>query len=183
VGDHGSFRKVVSFKALREVAMWRISTGLALLLVTIGLCDAQPIEHPRGQQYVYFAPGTFAPETAASISFGGGAEWMLRGGFALGVDGAYVTLPECLDCGVGLISVDASYHFFPHDPSSRVVPFVTGGYTLAFRSGTANLVNFGGGFNYWFNRGMGVRVEVRDHVHPSYWDAHWLAFRIGLAFR
>jgi len=44
------------------------------------------------------------------------------------------------------------------------------------------MVNFGGGVNWWFKRGLGLRLEVRDHV-PTTGNGHLLGFRIGLSFR
>ncbi len=163
--------------------MSRFFGSFIFLLFMQGLCEAEGGEHHRRQQYLFFAPGTLAPETESTIQFGGGAEWLVHKGLGFGVDGGYMTLPGCFSCGLGMLSLDASYHFFPRDESGKVVPFVTGGYTLAFREGTANLLNFGGGLNYWFNDGLGLRVEFRDHLYPGYWDGHLLSFRIGLSIR
>jgi hypothetical protein len=64
-----------------------------------------------------------------------------------------------------------------------IAPFVTGGYTLSFRSGVAHLVNFGGGINYWFSRKMGLRLEARDYISAQCGCGHTVEFRIGFAFR
>lgn len=62
-------------------------------------------------------------------------------------------------------------------------PFVTAGYTLFFRSGHANLWNFGGGLNYWFASRLGLKVELRDHIWPENGATHYWGVRIGLNFR
>jgi hypothetical protein len=59
----------------------------------------------------------------------------------------------------------------------------TVGYTLFFRSGTANGFNFGGGVNYWFREHLGLRLEFRDNVSTTWDTEHYLGFRVGLAFR
>ena len=109
---------------------------------------------------------------------------------------------DCLEGGVirqvsqgwhgllALVSTNLYYHFVHGLDQSR--PFVTVGYSSAFRGahheadldrGQANLVNFGGGMNYWFRPNTAVKVEFIDNVRPnrgpnaSYWE-----FRLGLAF-
>jgi hypothetical protein len=84
---------------------------------------------------------------------------------------------------MGTLSPDVSYHFRPRSGEQKLVPFVTGGYTLFFRSGTANGFNFGGGVNYWFREHLGLRLEFRDNVSTTDATVHWLGFRVGLAFR
>jgi hypothetical protein len=82
-----------------------------------------------------------------------------------------------------MFSVNGSWHFAGR--SARIDPFVTGGYTLAFRSGTLNFGNVGGGANVWLKERLGLRVEFRDHVHASSRVAnlHYWGLRIGIAFR
>jgi hypothetical protein len=86
--------------------------------------------------------------------------------------------------GFGLLSLNVSYHFANRSNPARVVPFVTAGYGLAFRSGTENLFNWRGGMTYWFGRRVGLRVELRDYI----WTAHGghridTGIRFGAAFR
>ena len=45
---------------------------------------------------------------------------------------------------------------------TEAIPFVTVGYSLAFRTSTANLWNFGGGLNYWLRDRIALMAEVRD---------------------
>jgi len=75
-----------------------------------------------------------------------------------------------------------NYHV-AHGRHLKADRFVTGGYTLMFRSGHLNLFNFGGGLNYWLSCRLGARIELRDHVYSaSSASAHCWGFRFGLAF-
>ena len=84
--------------------------------------------------------------------------------------------------GVGVLSLNGLYSF-RSDRRSKVVPFVTGGYSLLFRSGHLNAANFGGGFSYWFSEKAGLRFEFRDYVRPKYLGSHIVQGRIGVIFR
>lgn len=86
------------------------------------------------------------------------------------------------DSVIGVLSPNAYLHFV-RGRHPRMDPFVTGGYTLIFRSGHANLFNVGGGFNYWFSGALGARIEFRDHVYSSGGTLHYWGVRLGLAFR
>ena len=81
--------------------------------------------------------------------------------------------------GIGVFSANGAYHF--QRPKSKLVPFVTGGYSLAFRSFTSSGGNFGGGVQYWMKDHLGLRFEVRDHVFSSD-SPHFFQFRVGLSF-
>ncbi len=139
----------------------------------------------RAHGYVFVAPGVIASPGGATgtLHFGGGGEGLVYKGLGVGAEIGGLAPYRAFDSGIGIFSVDASYHFLKASKSGKVVPFVNGGYTLFFRSGTASGVNFGGGVNYWFKERIGLRFEVRDHVAPEYSDVHYVGFRFGLAFR
>ena len=82
--------------------------------------------------------------------------------------------------GLGLLSPGAVYQF---QRTRKVVPFVAGGYSLAFRSGHLNLGYFGGGINYWPKDHYGLLFEVRDHLSSTNIRDNLLLFRIGFLFR
>jgi hypothetical protein len=108
-----------------------------------------------------------------------GAEAFVYKGLTAAVDLGYAGYYNNFrDAGFGLFSSNASYHFLR---SRKVVPFLTGGYALAFRSGTANLGNVGGGLSYWFSTHVGLRVEGRDHFDLS--GYHIGGLRVGVSFR
>lgn len=179
--------------------MRKIIYVLFLLILTPGLLAAQtnstpastaaaitstqPAKEYRGHGYVFVAPGVVTSGSTATLHFGGGGEGLIRGGFSAGAEiGGLVPVRDFSE-GFGILSADAGYHFLKASQSGKVVPFVNGGYTLFFRSGVANGVNFGGGVNYWFKERVGLRFEVRDHVAVEIPETHFIGFRIGLTFR
>jgi hypothetical protein len=103
-------------------------------------------------------------------------------GLGVGGELGYVTPWHAFSNGLGVLSADGSYHF---NRSEKVVPFVSSGYTLLFRSGSINGVNFGGGVNYWFRERVGLRLEFRDQVGLSGGGSttHFYGFRVGMSFR
>lgn len=152
---------------------------LILIAAVSGAVWAQP-----SNGYVFFAPGgaTCCGHTDMTLHFGVGGEAVLGKGVGVGAEiGAVGPRQYFSDGVVGLFSPNGYYHFV-HGKNVKVDPFVTGGYSLLFRSGHANLFNCGGGVNYWFHRKLGARFEFRDHVH---WDGgafHYWGFRVGLSF-
>jgi hypothetical protein len=127
-----------------------------------------------------------AEASAGMAHLGGGGERFFTCNLGVGADLGYLTSTEQFSGGFGTFSPNFVARF-PHQSSDgKVEPFLTGGYTLFFRSGTANGLNFGGGLNYWFKERIGLRFEVRDNVMiPPGGDStsHFVGFRIGLAFR
>lgn len=156
-----------------------IST-LFLLLCFAAAMPGQGFEQHRGQGYAFFAPGKV--ESTAVLHFGAGGERFIYRGLAAGGDIGYLFPAESFRYGVGLLSVNGSYHL-NRNSHWIVSPFVTSGYSLAFRGAAANMVNVGGGLNYWLGERTGLRLEFRDHIQPGYRATHLLEFRIGLAFR
>ena len=76
------------------------------------------------------------------------------------------------------------YRFRARDKDNKTEPFLAAGCTLltqrvwdgrSYRGG----VNFGGGFNHWFNRHVGLRFEVRDSVVERF---NYADIRVGLTF-
>ena len=166
--------------------MRRLIVGVLLLALVPGLGSAQTADQHKGHGYAFFAPGvaTGGGATTSTMHFGGGGEGLVYKGLGVGGEIGYGTPWQSFSSGLGVFSANGSYHFLPRQRDAKVVPFVTGGYTLFFRSGAANLFNFGGGINYWFREGVGLRLEFRDHVWPSSdQTGHYWGFRIGLAFR
>ncbi len=115
------------------------------------------------------------------LGLGGGGEGYLYRGLAAGADIGYLFPARCFRCGIGLFSLNPSYHFTSRRRSQRIVPFVTAGYTLGFREGTANLFNWGGGATFWFKESLGLRLEYREH---RFRDCRFYnTVRVALAFR
>ncbi len=138
----------------------------------------------RSMGYWFVAPGvrTLGGYNSFTIHMGGGGEFAIAKGISAGIEGGAVGLKSDYTHSVtGVASVNGYYHFF-HAKDARFDPFVTGGYSLFFRSGTENFGNYGGGINYWFDRHLAVRVEVRDHVNANPGRAHFWGVRMGLSF-
>lgn len=143
-----------------------------------------------GQQYNGHGYGFFSMDSPNGgtllkmMSAGAGGEGFLYKGLALGGELSYVFPREYPSDGFGLFSVNGAYHFVNRQRPGRIVPFVTGGYTLGFRSGTANLMNWGGGVTWWVSQRVGLRTEVRSYEYVGSHAEHFLAgVRFGVQFR
>ncbi|MCI0423655.1 MAG: porin family protein [Acidobacteria bacterium] len=163
--------------------MRRMMLILFVMTLAPAIGMAQTVKEHRGQGYVFVAPGAVSSDgTTATLHFGVGGEGLVYKGLGIGGEIGYVGPARGLQEGVGLFSANGSYHFRNASASGKLVPFVTGGYSLIFRDGTASGVNFGGGVNYWFRERVGLRLEFRDQVFADR-TTHFYGFRIGLAFR
>jgi hypothetical protein len=153
----------------------------ALLLIP---CLAGAAFAQRSMGYWFVAPGgaTAAGNTSFTVHMGGGGELALWKGVSAGIEGGAVGLKrDYTDTVQGVVSLNGYYHFRP-SRDARWDPFVTAGYSLFFRRGSTNLVNFGGGVNYWFVRHVGFRFEFRDHVMGGPPAVHYWGTRMGLSF-
>jgi hypothetical protein len=156
-----------------------------LLVPVIAFGQEQKQEQESaGQGYLFAAPGGILSNggITGTLHFGGGGEFNIYKGLGIGAEIGYLSPTRAMGCGIGVLSLNGLYSFRT-DRRSKVVPFVTGGYSLLFRSGYANAFNVGGGLNYWFSDKAGLRFEFRDHISPNYWDAHAVQARIGITFR
>ena len=152
------------------------------ILVVLAL--AAPLgaeQHSHG--YLFVAPGglTGPARTNATVHLGAGAEFALPKGFGAGAELGALGRTDSFADVLGVFSVNGYYHFSRR--SGKLDPFATAGYSLFFRSGHANLFNFGGGMNYWFLSRVGFRSEIRDHVWNADGTVHYWGVRFGLAFR
>ena len=157
--------------------------NLICTLVLMGMFSATATAQ-RSNGYLFFAPGgiTCCSNTAMTLHFGLGGEVAVGKGVGVGAElGALGPRQHFGSDVVGLFSPNGYYHFV-HGKGAKVDPFVTGGYSLMFRSGHANLGNFGAGVNYWFHSRVGARFEFRDHIYSSGSTAHYWGFRFGVAF-
>jgi hypothetical protein len=133
--------------------------------------------------WAFVAPGgsTSGGSTTGTLHVGGGGEYVFNRGIGLGAEIGAVGPWNNFRSALGLLSLNGSYHFMR---GAKLDPFVTGGYTLAFRSGTLNMGNYGAGLNYWLGDHLGVRAEFRDHVHVNRGaNLHFWGVRFGVAFR
>lgn len=153
-----------------------------LVLFSLVMCAGASGQRSLG--YWFAAPGgvTAAGHSTFTIHLGGGGEFALRKGFTAGIEGGAVgPTTEYTRNVMGVGSLNGYYHF-RHSRTAQLDPFVTGGYSLFFRHGTANLGNFGGGLNYWFLPTVALRTEFRDHVTGGPLRIHYWGLRLGLSF-
>lgn len=164
--------------------MRQLIQAIFCLALVPALAAAQTADERRGQGYVFVAPGGIAPNgSTATVQFGVGGEGLVHKGLGVGGEVGYLTSTRSLGGGFGILSANTSYHFTKASVSSKVVPFVTGGYSLFFGDGRANGFNAGGGVTYWFRERLGLRLEFRDQVIAEGRAVHYLGFRVGLSFR
>ncbi|MFY9557232.1 MAG: outer membrane beta-barrel protein [Blastocatellia bacterium] len=159
--------------------MRKMLVGVMFLLVIQGAALAQSSER-RGWGYVFGGAGASTGDfTFAAFQVGAGGEGLVHNGLGLGAEIGYLAPFRDAGNGIGIFSGDVSYHFAR---SSKLVPFVTGGYSAAFRRGASHGANFGGGVQYWMKEHVALRIEFRDHGFSSD-NPHLFQFRVGLAFR
>ena len=151
-----------------------------VMLMVQGLALAQGSSERRGWGYVFAGAGASSGDFSRGyFQVGGGGEGLVGGGLGMGAEVGYLAPFSSGGNGIGLFSGGPSYHF---NRGSKVVPFVTGGYSAAFRNGAGHGGHFGGGVHYWMKEHVGLRFEVRDHVFSSD-SPHLFQFRVGLSFR
>lgn len=153
-----------------------------MMILTIGV-RAQTGTDSRGYGYVFGAPGVAtSSDNSATLHVGVGGEGFVYKRLGVGGEIGLLGPTGNVGDGFGVLSANGSWHF--RTASDKVVPFVTGGWSLAFNTdGHSNGGNFGGGINYWFKDRIGLRLEVRDHVFNNFSSTHFVGFRIGLTFR
>lgn len=161
--------------------MRRIILLIAVAALLPGIATAQLDRPYTGQGYFFVAPGAASPGNWGTLHFGGGGQGFVYKGLGIGAELGLLAPRECIREGIGVFSANGSYHF---NRSAKLVPFVTGGYSLGFRSGVINGMNFGVGVEYWFKPRVGLHLEFRDHLQPQYIsDGHLWGIRIGVALR
>lgn len=160
--------------------MWKriVETSLLALIPVLSLA-ADSEEPYRGQGRVFYGPGR-APGGGGLQQIGVGGDGFLYKGLGVGAEVGYQFPTEGFTYGIGLLSVNGSYHL-NRSRRARLSPFVTGGYTLAFRGGHANLANIGGGVTWWMAEHLGIRLEIRDYVWPG--AQHSAQAMVSFAFR
>ncbi len=160
--------------------MKRLTPLLVLIpVLTWGTALAQP-QQGRGAGFGYAAFGgvTDGDIDEAFWAFGGGGEYVASGGLGLRLDLGVLT-SSGLEEAVGIFTTAVMFEF---KPKRKTAPFVAGGYTLFFRSETANGFHFGGGVRHWFSDGFGIRFEVRDDVLADE-TIHFIQGRVSFLFR
>lgn len=153
-----------------------------LAFLTLG-ANASLFAQSSGQGHVFVGvEGPGRAEVDSSFSVGGGYEGFVYRGLAVGADIGYVApRGDFTEYGFGLLSAGPSYHFTNRLRTNKFVPFVTGGYGLAFRGETLNTGFYGVGATYWFTDRLGARAEFRDY--RTQYGQLMSTFRFSLSFR
>jgi hypothetical protein len=160
--------------------MKKFIMAMAVLILVQGLALGQTSGERKGLGYVFGGVGArdgFSSNPVVNV--GGGGEAIVAGGLGVGGEIGYLANTRSVSDGFGLGSVNLSYHF---NRAQKLVPFVSGGASLAFRSGAAGGGNIGGGVHYWMGDKVGLRLEVRDFIFSSD-SPNTVVFRVGLSFR
>ena len=150
-------------------------------LCVLFCCATLYAQHNHG--YFFVAPGgaTSRGSTSGTVQLGAGGELGLNRWLGVGAElGALGPTSDFTGGVVGVLSANAYVHFAG---TGKFDPYATGGYSLMFRSGHANLVNFGIGLNYWFRERLGLMLEFRDHVTTSSERVNFWGLRVGISFR
>ncbi len=95
----------------------------------------------KGWGYGFFVGGfaTDGSESEGIVHMGGGVDLLLAGGLGVGLEIGSLSWGGISD-GVGVFSPGVIYAF---NTDQKTIPFITGGYTLFFREGSANGAFFG----------------------------------------
>ena len=148
------------------------------------LAQSSQTKYPKGWVHALGGFGaTLTGNTSAFLHFGGGGEALLKGGFGAGLELGVAGLFDEGNFGetaIGLFSPGLLYAF---NRERKLVPLVTGGYTMFFRNGIDNGVFVGGGANYWLKKRIGLRFEVRDNVIVGNGAYHLVEGRVAILFR
>lgn len=153
--------------------MRRVLTVMFFIALAQVAASAQDTRVQRGYGYGFAGVATNGSGRTSALG-GAGGEVRLYKGLGVGAEAA-------VGDDFGMFSANGSYHF-TKSGSQKLVPFVTGGYTLLGPSDSTNLVNYGAGLNYWASDRVGLRFEVRDHVFIQ-GSNHIVGLRVGVTFR
>jgi hypothetical protein len=167
-------------KSNRAIKPGIVTTLLVLTLIA----SSQVLAQNEARSWAQFFGGvgalTGGGDSQSVLHIGAGGEGLLAGGFGVTGEIGYLSNFQDFSGGIGVFSAGGMYAF---NRDRKTVPFVNGGYTLFFRSGTANGFFFGGGVNHWMGEKWGIRIEGRDQVWASDTSIHTLEVRFALLLR
>ncbi|MCC6364088.1 MAG: hypothetical protein IT165_11220 [Bryobacterales bacterium] len=150
-----------------------------LILATAFGAGSGLAQVPKSQGFVY--QGFGSNYGTAFGHTGAGGEGVVWKGITAGGDiGAIYPFRAPAEV-FGVLNVNGGYHFLAGRKDTKWDPFVTAGYSLFFRQGSANGANYGGGVVYWAKPKIGIRAEFRNHQY-SVNERGFPEFRIGVAF-
>jgi hypothetical protein len=133
------------------------------------------------QPYVFAGSGSFISYGGTVFEFGGGLDWLVKGGLGLGFS---LSVLGDASAAIAIASFDVSYHFIRD--SSPVVPFVfagiAGGSPAEYGIDGYTFLDLGGGVNLWSSAGLAFRAEVRGRFDPTEYSDHQVGVRLGVTF-
>ncbi|MFH1965043.1 MAG: hypothetical protein ABIJ42_05820, partial [Acidobacteriota bacterium] len=128
--------------------------------------------------YGVFGVGGSTGGSDTILHYGGGIEFLLDGGFGIGLDFGYLQALGYTS-GAAVFSAGGLYSF---NRDQKTKPFVTAGYSFFLADeGSANGVFFGGGVNHLIGDNWGIKIEVRDLIaNLDKSKQHFLEARFGV---
>lgn len=159
----------------------RLGVAVVCGALWCGPAAAQPRLHSHA--VVGVGQHSSSAKSDSTIEIAGGADGRVAGGhLGLKVEIGYLTPVDGLSRGRGVLAPAAV--LYPSSASS-FRPFVTAGYALLFRTTALHAVTVGAGVEYWSGQRMGLRVELRDHIHSPRggFRSHFWAVRAGIVVR
>jgi len=159
----------------------RFAVATIVVTVLLMLPAAAQNERKEGWGYGFFGGGvtTEGSHSESLIHYGAGVEALLASGFGVGVEIGTMNWGGGFTDGIGVFSPGVVYAF---NTDQKIIPFITGGYTLFFRDGTLNGAFFGGGANFLIGDRWGIRVEGRDQIWDFDDPFHNLEGRFGFIY-
>jgi len=172
---------------------------MAVIAMTM-LCHAASAQQRNRETqslgYVFFAPGwlSFYGQNEMMLHFGAGGEGMIYRGFGIGAEVGYLVPITTAGGGLGMVSVNGHYKFRDTGLSRRVIPFISGGYSLGFTGDhSRGGGSFGAGMDFWFKnvpqtlriygiRKAGLRTEFRGYISAAGKDTNVWQVRVALLF-
>ncbi len=134
-----------------------------------------------GHAYVHYGIAGARRDFNSVYSAGIGGEGFIYKGLAGGASIEMLSAYKNIASTAGLFSPTASWHFVDRQKPPKLVPFVSGGYSVIFNTrGYDHGANFGGGVTWWFKPKYALRTEFRDHIFQG---EHLYVLRFGIAFR
>lgn len=160
------------------------------LVVLLACCEAASAQQFGSYFYAVAGPvvvprSDFTRWDGTFVYAGAGGEARLADKFGLGGDvGVLNPVTNPFATTVGLVAATPAYHFMSKNSNLKIDPFLNGGVSLLFTSGSVSLpaIHYGGGLNYSVRRHLGVRLEFRHHLWSpeSGSTVHLVAFRAGI---
>ncbi len=164
-----------------EMIAFRFWGSAPMLAAGIALLAFPPLASAQQSSlYVFGAVGGAPENEGSTLHIGGGGEFVAAGLIGVGGELGALTHSGSFRDTLGVLSING----YGHIPTKgRIDPYVTGGYSLFFRSGTASGGNFGVGVHMRVLAKLGLKLEFRDHVISSGSRTnHWWQGRVGVTF-